>query len=743
MLKISRIRACFLLTSIFLPVLTFSQSLSVFDVDVSYFPTLKAKFYAFDIAGNPVSGISTGEVIVWEDETPRTVTRVLCPPVALPEAISSILTIDVSGSMSGGGIQYAKAAARAWVAAMTLGRSECAITSFNSRSYLNQDFTTDRTALLDAIDALRSGGMTDYDAALLRPPAGSLEVSKRGRNKKVVVFLSDGMPNHSPNQGAIIAEARRQNVTIYAVILGMSAQQVVKDICSQTGGLWFENIATEQEAKEAYRQILQTARGGTPCELEWISEGCSAYRSLEIAIPALGVSVRTRYQIPLGRQSQLAYTPSRSVHFGYVTPGTQQHRQVILTAQDRQVHIDRITTSHPWFRVVDYGGIAPPFTLNVGQSRTLTMEYAPADSSYSFCRFGVEGDACRGASFYADGGWSTKWSSQVTIKVLRPNGSEQFVAGSNEELSWEGVMPEDKVRLEYSTDGGTNWMLITEKATGLRYMWRVPETPSNECLLRVTAKARQIIIDDMVLIPAGKFRMGNITDNPDGQFDEKPVHEVHITRPFLMSRTEVTQAQYEAVMGNNPSYFVGDDHPVDMVRWYDAIEFCNRLSKLEGLDTCYSGSGTSIVCDFTANGYRLPTEAEWEYACRGGTETDFYTGNMTNSECIPLDSAMDRAGWYCGNSENIPRAVGLREPNNFGLYDMHGNVWEWCWDRYGVFYYESKPAVYPRGPSSGSARVIRSGDWNTEAKFCRSANRFNLGPTYRDLEVGFRVVRTY
>jgi formylglycine-generating enzyme required for sulfatase activity len=243
----------------------------------------------------------------------------------------------------------------------------------------------------------------------------------------------------------------------------------------------------------------------------------------------------------------------------------------------------------------------------------------------------------------------------------------------------------------------------------------------------------------MAYIPAGTFRMGDIDEI--GFSNERPVHDVTITRHFLMGRTEITQAQWKTVMDGNPSFFTGDSLPVEMVSWYDAVEYCNRLSKTEGLDTCYRGGGTSITCDFTTHGYRLPTEAEWEYACRGGMETDFYTGNMTNSGCTPLEPALDRAGWYYRNENTKPRNVGMEEPNAFGLFDMHGNVWEWCWDWYSDNYYTANPSTDPHGPASGSSRVFRGGSWGHNGPYCRSALRGNSIPGLRDDFVGFRVVR--
>ncbi len=720
----------------------FSQSLTVFNIDASAYPVMRAKFYAFDADGNQLSGIALGDLQLREDGIARTVTRASCPPVSPSQAISSVLTVDISGSMLGARISAAQVAACAWIGALPLGRSECAVTSFNSSAYINQDFTTDRAALRQAVVGLRAGGGTNFDAALLFPPAGALEVCKRGQFRKIIVFLSDGAASMR-EQSEILVEARRQNVTIYAVMMYRAAPQPVRDICAATGGVYFEHINTEAEATEIYLRILQMAQGVAPCELEWTSDGCSTTRVLEVTLSSPVVAATASYEIPSALLPQLVYTPSRSLRFGEVTPGTQSRQQVTLTAQGGALRIERVTVDNPRFSIADYGGADPPFTLGAGQSRTLSVEYTPADSTYAFCRIEVEGDACLGTSFYADGGWLEKLAPQVTVRVAHPNGGERLVAGSEAELIWQGVMPEDTVRLEYSVDGGTSWQRISDGATGLRHAWRVPKQPSDRCLLRVTADARPTFISEMALIPAGTFRMGNVTDHLAGDSDEKPVHEVTITRPFLMSRTEVTQAQYEAVIGSNPSSRKGPDLPVEQVTWYDAVEFCNELSRREGLDPCYSGSGASIVCDFTANGYRLPTEAEWEYACRAGTETDFHTGNMTYSGASPLDPALDRAGWYAGNSGSRTHPIGEKEPNAFGLYDMHGNVWEWCWDWLAVNYYASSPADDPRGPASGIDRIFRGGAWNDIARVCRSADRVSIYPGSRDAYGGFRVVRTY
>ena len=212
-------------------------------------------------------------------------------------------------------------------------------------------------------------------------------------------------------------------------------------------------------------------------------------------------------------------------------------------------------------------------------------------------------------------------------------------------------------------------------------------------------------------IPAGTFTMGDAS----GDDDETP-HEVTLTKPFKMGVHEVTQAQYEQVMGVNPSKFKGADNPVEKVSWDDAVEFCRRLSELPAEKEA-------------GHVYRLPTEAEWEYACRAGTTTNFGFGDD--------DSNLDDYAWFRENSAEKTHPVGGKKPNAWGLYGMHGNVGEWCQD-----WKEDYPAgavTDPTGPASGLYRVIRGGSYLKPAEYCRSASRSGGYPSYRYYYDGFRV----
>jgi len=226
----------------------------------------------------------------------------------------------------------------------------------------------------------------------------------------------------------------------------------------------------------------------------------------------------------------------------------------------------------------------------------------------------------------------------------------------------------------------------------------------------------------MIYIAGGRFRMGD-----EGQADAKP-HDVTVSA-FFMDRTLVTQDQYEKAMDDNPSRWKGAGNPVEQVRWSDAVKFCNKRSELEGLHPCYDLK--TWKCDFQADGYRLPTEAEWEYACRAGTSTAYFFGDDP--------SQLREYAWFDKNSGGHPRSVGQKQPNPWGLQDICGNVWEWCNDFYSVDYYNDSAPTDPKGPEAGQTKVVRGGAWRFSAERCRSGYRYNENPGYADVCFGYDI----
>jgi formylglycine-generating enzyme required for sulfatase activity len=242
---------------------------------------------------------------------------------------------------------------------------------------------------------------------------------------------------------------------------------------------------------------------------------------------------------------------------------------------------------------------------------------------------------------------------------------------------------------------------------------------------------------ELVLVPAGLFEMGSPDSDLDADDVEKPRHPVRITRPFYLGVCEVTRGQYRAVTGETPSYFEGsDDLPVERVSWWDAVKFCNQLSRARSLPPFYGVNGETVtVLDWSATGYRLPTEAEWEYACRAGSAARYSFGNDPGN--------LRDYAWHKQNSKGKTHPVRQKRPNAWGLFDMNGNVWEWCWDAYDGDYYATSARDDPRGPRSGRLRVRRGASFVLGPSDQRSAfrERYDWGFGNGN-DVGFRVARS-
>jgi formylglycine-generating enzyme required for sulfatase activity len=285
--------------------------------------------------------------------------------------------------------------------------------------------------------------------------------------------------------------------------------------------------------------------------------------------------------------------------------------------------------------------------------------------------------------------------------------------------------------------------------------------------------------DQFAYVNSGQFSMGSPADEPGrNENGDEVVHTVTLTRGFYLQLGEVTNQQYTDLAQwaydngyiTATSSFISDhldgsgvylrqlgqlrdmtfsngtfqctrpDHPTGFVTWYGAAAYCDWLSLQQGLPRAYDHATWS--CNdgdpYGAAGYRLPTEAEWEYACRAGATTAFSSGAITNIGCSPLDPNLDLAGWYCGNATGATHPSRQKAANAWGVYDLHGNAWEWCNDRYGA--YDAGPATDPTGAASGTERVLRGGSWHYNAQSCRSAYRGTSPPNQNYDDFGFRVV---
>jgi formylglycine-generating enzyme len=332
------------------------------------------------------------------------------------------------------------------------------------------------------------------------------------------------------------------------------------------------------------------------------------------------------------------------------------------------------------------------------------------------------------------------------VSVINPPAApalESVENGANDQslppaLSWGSVNGATNYTLQIATDTAFKNIVVNKSgitATGLSvsdlsylttYYWHVcaSNAGGNSAYSKTWSFSTKAV--DMISIPGNTFIMGGV-----------PSHSVTLSS-YRISSTEITQRQWFAIMGTNPSSHIGDNYPLEQISWYQAVAFCNKLSIQQGKPPCYSINGNTAPADWSngtiqmnrTGGYRLPTEAEWEYAARGGQSTH-YSG--TNDDAMLPDYA-----WYFDNATNT-MPVGKRLPNAYGLYDMTGNVWEWCWDWYAAF--TSDAQTDPTGPATGSYKSLRGGAWSNSKTYCIDTYRLTRGPITGYDYFGLRVVQ--
>ncbi|MFC1608117.1 SUMF1/EgtB/PvdO family nonheme iron enzyme, partial [Candidatus Latescibacterota bacterium] len=331
-------------------------------------------------------------------------------------------------------------------------------------------------------------------------------------------------------------------------------------------------------------------------------------------------------------------------------------------------------------------------------------------------------------------------SLPVSPQIIFPNGGEIFTSGNTLDIMWK--YKNESISIEYSTNNGIYWSTIDTDIAGELgiYYWKIPQAESDQCLIKITDSSNESISSisesTFKIIPNTEYRIHDIpivalTENSFsmGSTEHGPIHSVSLNA-LQISRYEITQKQYLSIMGSNPSQNTSsEDLPVTHVSWYSAVQFCNKLSEIAGFDPCYNES--TWECNFDKNGFRLPTEAEWEYACGAG---DY--GNNGIGE----DNFSDYA-WFEETSIGVIHAVGQKKPNHWNLYDMHGNVAEWCTDWFEENYSVNNSEFNPVGPDTGTSKVRRGGAINEYSRYLLSYFRHDNPPDWQMNNNGFRIVR--
>lgn len=492
-----------------------SQELILFGVDNSKFPIMSASFLAMKNKDSAITDLGINNFIISELGMKRKIIEVNCEDSEIPTPISTVLTIDVSGSMRGSRMLNAIEAAKLWVNMMNLPFSECGIITFSNGSSILQDITNDKDLLITKLNTIRPNGGTNYEAALWNSKTGALNMISKGKHQKVIVFLTDGIAKLDSYQ-TVIEECKRQGIKFYAITMDMLCPYQLKQVSEQTGGKWVENIRSKDQLLSTYMEILREIQKINPCKIVWESEDfCSNPNQLLSSVNGiinfnkdnLKLSNSFNYNVSKDLLKSLKVTPS-SINFGYVPIGAKRDTTIKVFAEKGDFDIYAIQSSHKDFSISPTGG-----KIKQGNNFYFTLTYQPSDTFYTFSNIEFKDPNCV-TSIIVSGGKFNGKPKVKTLKVTHPNGGEVFAVGSDTVVTWTGITQDDLVNLEYSTDKGYSWFPVAKGVKNLSYNWNnIPNTPSNQCLM----KAIQISDDEIYpVFSLGEGRINVVKYNSIG-----------------------------------------------------------------------------------------------------------------------------------------------------------------------------------------------------------------------------------
>ena len=494
--------------------ITYSQSLKLFDVNASNFPTIQGKFYSFDAQGRQLRP-SVSDLTITENGITRTISSVTCPTQNQPR-LSVVLLVDVTIYND---ISNTKMVLNSWVNQLGLGANEVALVTYDGRSYINQDFTTDRTKLQNSINALQTlSSSEDHDGALQRATTGGIAVAGKGRFKKIVLLLSSCSHFTEVNIQPIITKASQTNVSLNFVIFDLYdwTPNLTEKMALSTGGFSMNKIPYNdiQSAQNALSKIYQVAQGGDPCTIEWQSNAScgSSSSSVELRSIPQNVTANATFMLPNSAQASLDITPL-PLRFDNPQLGVPTVQTLTITASNSSFSVSNIVSSNPAFTVSPTS-----FTLQPNQSQDVDVTFTAIDSGYNFTKLSIENNICEQTCFVS-GGYKNRKPITQTFKLTFPNGGESFIVGSDSIIRWEGIPSNEIVQLEYSTNNGSSWNEI-DSASGLSYTWNnIPRPVSTQCLVRAKhlESYSQNNSTSILTIRGHSDDVTSVTFSPDGK----------------------------------------------------------------------------------------------------------------------------------------------------------------------------------------------------------------------------------
>ncbi|WP_018341945.1 OmpA family protein [Cytophaga aurantiaca] len=452
----------------------FAQQLTLFNIDTSRYPTVKADFFAIDQNESQVTTLTAADVFITENASAQEVVKVVNPTALKPKQISLVLTIDVSSSMEGAYIQLAKNAANAIVNKLPLDLSECAITSFDDISFVNTDFTRDKLRLQQSIQTLTPHGGTDYDKGFTKSNAGGLDILRNGLHEKVLIFLTDGYGNVNPPE--IIQKAKAMGAKVYVITLGMNTPEELKRIVQATNGYYYENVISEQEINAAYLSILYRIQGLTPSTVEWVSTAACGYSKNVLFGDKRNAfkAAAMKYEAPLKHVVRLVLDVN-NITFN----ATTSEIPVSIKAVNGNFSITSFNSSKPYFSIVTP---SIPHTIKKDATDTFVIKYTGSSTEFISGRIELVSAGCQSTFIYYQ---YQPNSTKPAINLIAPDGKEAFYAGTDTLIRWNLQNTYAPVKISFSSNAGKDWKIVKDSCTVDHFNWRIPNKPGATNLIKV------------------------------------------------------------------------------------------------------------------------------------------------------------------------------------------------------------------------------------------------------------------
>ncbi|MEA3451126.1 MAG: VWA domain-containing protein, partial [Bacteroidota bacterium] len=582
-----------------------AQKIMVFDIDSSNLPIISANYLLFDSEDKLIEDVNRSDFQIQLGTENLKIKRLIAPQRSTKvHKISIVLTVDVSGSMSGTNLELAKQAAITFIKMTPLYSCEIAITTFDDGNYINMDFTKNKDRLYNAVGKIRPMGGTDYDEGLLRGPGGALDVLDNAQyDQKIVIFLTDGLGTGSKND--IIIQAKRKDAKIYPITVNMPMPPILSDIADGTYAEYFENLTDITDAENAYIKILSTIMFTKFGQIQWLIEPVCRSRNTNMTL----IYKDFKFFIPFKFSEKMLISLNSNndlVDFGDVEVGDTAVIKVVYTAKNESFEIKEISNKHSdIFHIISPNTI--PFVIPQGRSVELKVLYTPKDSVFISDKISFVTNKCNARPVLLYGGLPSKDPYDSNLDLIFPNGGEKLGIASFSKVEWEGVSVFDSIRVSLSVDSGKTYKNIGV-GSNLDLSYVVPSKKSDYCLMRIShkmlsylqyeipltmsAKNAQFLEDDKTVFVYGNYYVGTMNIQK-GRFNS-----------FYKSKTYMNIV----CLGPEEKYFIDADRERITIRNVNDFRIQQEIKpfKLFGIrftklhkkyikDVCFSSDGKYIV----------------------------------------------------------------------------------------------------------------------------------------------------